>query len=126
MKKLFLMIAVFILMVAVPAYPADKKGVAAVEKNEFKYDDHDKRDPFWKLIGSRGMIVSYDQDIQVAEMVLEGVMAEPEGGSVAIINGNIVKPNDKVGHYIIKEINVNTVILEKGKEIYTLKLKKED
>lgn len=95
------------------------------EKN-FVYDDHSKRDPFWSLLGSRGTIVNFDKDIQASDMSLEGILVEPSGGSVAIINGSIVKVGDKVGFFIVKEIQVNVVILEKGQEIVSLKLKKEE
>ena len=99
---------------------------AVTEENEFIYNDHGKRDPFWTLLGRRGTIITYDKDIHATDMILEGVMIEPSGDSIAIINSNIVKVGDKVGLFIIKEIQVNTVILEKGQEIVTLKLKKEE
>ena len=100
---------------------------SAVGKEEpFIYDDHAKRDPFWKLIGTRGMIVSYDNDIQAADMVLEGIMVEPGGESAAIINGNIIKVGDKLGLFVVKEIQTNIVILEKGQELVKLQLKKEE
>ncbi len=92
----------------------------------FVYDDHGKRDPFWSLLGSRGTILNFDNDIQASDMVLEGILVEPNGDSVAIINGNIVKVGDKVGFFIVKEIQVNVVVLGKGQEIVTLKLKKEE
>lgn len=94
--------------------------------SEFVYNDHGKRDPFWTLLGHRGAILNYDNDIQASEMSLEGIMVEPEGDSVAIINGNIVKLGDKVGFFIIREIRPNEVVLQKNKETITLKLKKEE
>ncbi len=97
-----------------------------VVTTNFIYDDHGKRDPFWSLLGNRGTIINFDKDIQVSDMALEGILVEPTGGSVAIINGNIVKVGDKVGFFIVKEIQVNVVILEKGQEIVSLKLKKEE
>lgn len=99
--------------------------VSSVE-GDFTYNDHDKRDPFWSLLGNRGTILNFDKDIYASDMVLEGVLLEPTGDSVAIINGNIVKIGDKVGFFIVKEIQVNMVILEKGQEMITLKLKKEE
>ena len=104
------------------AVAADEPAV----KGDFTYSDHDKRDPFWSLLGNRGTILNFDKDIYASDMVLEGVLLEPTGDSVAIINGNIVKIGDKVGFFIVKEIQVNMVILEKGQEIITLKLKKEE
>ena len=59
-------------------------------------------------------------------MALEGTVVEASGDSIAIINGNIVKLNDHMGLFIIKEITPNAVILQKGQERFTLKLKKEE
>ncbi len=95
-------------------------------QKDFVYNDHGKRDPFWSLLGNRGAILNFDNDIQASDMILEGILVEPNAGSVAIINGNIIKVGDKVGFFIVKEIQVNVVILAKGQEIVTLKLKKEE
>jgi len=119
---LFLAIA-FILPVRLSA--ANDKDLPVLETN-FTYKDNGKRDPFWTLLGGRGVIINYDKDILVSDMVLEGVMAEPTGESVAIINGNIVKLGDKMGLFVVKDIKPNAVILEKGQDIFTLKLKKEE
>ena len=96
------------------------------EHEHFVYDAHGKRDPFWSLVGGRGAIINFDKDIQAVGLVLEGILAEPPGGSVAIINGNIIKVGDKIGFFVVKEIQGNAVILQKGQEIVTLKLKKEE
>ncbi len=95
-------------------------------KTSFVYNDHGKRDPLWSLLGNRGAILNFDKDVQASDMVLEGILAEPTGGSVAIINGKIINVGDRVGFFIVKEIQGNIVILEKGQEIITLKLKKEE
>ncbi len=105
---------------------ANSQGTVVNKEENFIYDDHGKRDPLWTLLGHRGMIMNYDNDLQASDMSLEGVLVEPSGDSVAIINGNIVKVGDKVGFYVVKSIQVNVVILQKGQEIITLKLKKEE
>ena len=119
----------FLSLVAI--LPMRLLGAAAKDKeiileNNFSYNDNGKRDPFWSLLGHRGTIVNYDKDILATDMILEGVMVEPTGESIAIINGNIIKLGEKVGLFVVKEIQVNAVILEKGQEIFTLKLKKEE
>lgn len=108
------------------AQAADKGKEVSDAAPDFVYEDHDKRDPLWKLIGPRGSILSYDKDVQATDLLLEGVMAEPGGESVAIINGNIVKVGDKIGLFVITNIQTNEVTLEKGQETFTLKLKKEE
>lgn len=116
---------VFAAVIAVFAVSAVRV-VRAADEGGFVYDDHDKRDPFWKLIGHRGTIINYDKDIRATDLVLEGVMAEPSGASAAIINGSIVVIGDKIGLFIIKDIQPNEVTLEKGQESFILKLKKEE
>lgn len=122
--KIAILLAVAVIL-SVPFAMANNKENVVLE-TDFVYKDKGKRDPFWTLLGGRGVIINYDKDILVSDMIVEGVMAEPTGESVAIINGNIVKLGDKVGLFVVKDIKPTAVILEKGQEIFTLKLKKEE
>lgn len=102
----------------------EKEGPA--QEGVYVYDDHGKRDPFWPLVTSSGMIVNYDKEVFASEMVLEGVMLEPTGANLAIINGMVVTENDSIGMYVVQKIEANAVILLRGDETVTLKLKKEE
>lgn len=97
-------------------------GAWADEK--FIYDDHHRRDPFWRLVSPSGAIVSYDDDLLIADVILEGIIFDPAGKSLAIINGNIVAQNEKIGPYVISAIEPQKVILQKGQEDFVLELKK--
>ncbi len=92
----------------------------------FKYDDHGKRDPMWTLVTSAGTIITYGSDFTLSDLSLEGIMYGENNSSLAIINGNIVTQNEKIGVYTVLEITPTTVVLTKGEEKFTLKLKKED
>ena len=92
----------------------------------FFYDDHDKRDPFWPLVTPSGTITSYETDILVSDLVLEGIISGSGGNNMAIINGLIVKPNDQIGNYTVSAISERIVVLFKGQERFELKLKKEE
>ena len=92
----------------------------------FIYDDYGKRDPFWRLVTASGAIVTHEKDLLISDMILEGIMTEGDGNNIAIINGRIVKADDAIGAFVIKKIDTDTVILERGKKVFTLKLKKED
>ena len=94
--------------------------------SNFSYDDHGRRDPFWRLVGTGGEIINYEKEFLSSDMVLEGIMVEPSGNNVAIINGIIVKVNDEVGSFLVKSVEMNSVVLQKGTEIITLRIKKED
>jgi hypothetical protein len=95
-------------------------------EGEFIYDAHGKRDPFWPLVDSTGAIVTYNQDFLVTDLILEGIMTAAGGKDIAIINGQIVKTGDVVGVYTVKEISSTAVVLQKGLEIFTLQIKKEE
>jgi len=90
----------------------------------FVYDDHGKRDPFVPLVSSAGMVVTYDEDLAVNDLVLEGIVTGASGDNVAIVNGKVVKPHDQVGPYIVDTIAVDHVEFLKGLEKFVLKLKK--
>ena len=97
-----------------------------LEEKPFVYDDQGRRDPFLRLVTSGGAIVNYDRDVTVTDMVLEGIIAGDDNKNIAIINGIILQTGDKIGLYVIKDIKATSVIIQKGEERYSLKLKKEE
>ena len=96
------------------------------ENQQFVYDDQGRRDPFWKLVSPSGSILNYETDILISEMTLEGIIFDPAGKSFAIINSNVVKPNDSIGFYLVSAIGPKKVTLMKGQEKFVLELKKEE
>ena len=113
----FILILLFLL--TTPVY-------AQKEETQFVYDDHGKRDPFWRLVSPSGAILNYDSDLLLSDMALDGIISDPDGQNLAIINSVIVKTNDKIGLYVVSQVDKDKVILNKGAEIYVLKLKKEE
>jgi len=101
-------------------------GAALAEEEGFRYDDHGRRDPFWRLVTGTGAIVSYEQDIISSDLVLEGIMTGEGGKNIAIINGRIVESLDRIGMFVVQDIQPDAVILRKGLENVTLKIKKEE
>ncbi len=87
------------------------------------YDAHGKRDPFWPLVNPSGVIINYETEYAITDLSLEGIVAGAQG-SIAIINGKIVKQNDAVGQYTVTKIGSQDVELKKGDQTYHLKLKK--
>ena len=90
------------------------------------YDAHDRRDPFWPLVNSKGMIISFEKDLLATDLVLEGIYVGEAGRNVAIINGKILQRDESIGVFTVKDIKENRVTLQKGQERIILKLKKED
>jgi len=96
------------------------------QEEGFVYKSNEKRDPFWPLVTPNGTITSYEKDLSVYDMDLEGIIVGDDGNNLAIINGIIVQTKDKIGNYVIFEIGQRSVILLKGQEKIELNLKKED
>jgi hypothetical protein len=104
-------------------------GPALEDKTEdrpFVYDSQGRRDPFWRLINTRGVVQHYETDLLISDLSLEGIVAEADGSNIAIINGKVLNTGEQVGQFVIKKIGTNYVVLQKGQESYTLKLKKEE
>ena len=101
-------------------------GFAIAQEASFVYDDHGKRDPFWKLVSPSGAILSYETDLLLSDMTLEGIIFDPGGNSFAIINGVVVERNGQFGLYKIEKIEADKVFLKKGLESFILELKKEE
>ena len=102
------------------------KQIFAEQDAPFHYDSHNRRDPLWRLVSSDGTMVNYDTDLLVSDLILEGIIYDPRGKSFAIINGNVIKPEDKIGIYVVKKIDQRKVILTNGQENFVLELKKEE
>jgi len=91
----------------------------------FVYDDHGKRDPFVPLVSSTGVVVTYDEDLSMNDLVLEGIVADTSGNNnIAIVNGKVVKAHDQIGPYLVDIIAIDHVEFLKGSERFVLKLKK--
>ena len=93
-------------------------------QENFVYDDHGKRDPLVPLVSSAGMVVTYDEDLSVNDLVLEGIVADSSGNNAAIVNGKVVKAHDQIGPYVVDLIAMDHVEFLKGNERFILKLKK--
>lgn len=110
-----ILVFVITLMVATFSY---------AEEQSFVYDDHAKRDPFFPLVSMSGTLVSYDEDLSVNDLVLEGVVADTKGNNAAIVNGKVVKVHDHVGPYVVDVISPDHVEFLQGTQRFTLELKK--
>ena len=91
----------------------------------FVYDDHGKRDPFLPLVDSNGFIITYEDNLLLTDLVLEGIiLGGDDNTNLAIINGKVLKKGDKIGPFIVLNISAKSVLLGKGKRKFDLKLKK--
>lgn len=76
----------------------------------FIYDPEGKRDPFVSLIGQeRSAGAGLETVASPEELKLEGIAIGSGGKEIAILNGRIVKENDKFGSLLIKKITRKSV-----------------
>ncbi|MBI1976718.1 MAG: hypothetical protein HYS56_04335 [Candidatus Omnitrophica bacterium] len=73
--------------------------VVLAEETKFDYNSHGKRDPFYPIVSEEGEFLSNpeQQENGVKNLLLEGIVWDPAGGSVAIINGNVVREKERIG-----------------------------
>lgn len=92
----------------------------------FVYDDHGLRDPLWRLVSPAGVILTHENDLTFGDLELEGILAESGGQSLAIINGRVLKAGEMLGAFTVQNVTSEAVMLLRGKDIFMLKLKKEE
>lgn len=103
---------------------ANQYSYAAGER--FIYDSKNKRDPFIPLVG-KGMRLLVPQEAKSIEnIILEGIIFDPEQDSLAIINGEIFKEGDSIGGFILSEVTKKSIILTKDEKDYTITLIEEE
>lgn len=110
---------IFPMVMASPAIAAD-------EIVPFAYDDRGQRDPLWPLVSADGIIKTFETELLMSDLNLEGILYTGPGTSAAIVNGRVVRVNDQVGPYTVREIGAESVILADGDQRFELRLKKGD
>ncbi|MFA5388922.1 MAG: hypothetical protein WC312_04110 [Candidatus Omnitrophota bacterium] len=102
-------------------------GIAGVSAEEgFKYDSKSRRDPFVPLISETGGYASDAYEASAAEDIrLEGIVWDEGKGSIAIINGEIVKEGELIGSIKILKINKESVTFDINGEHINMELNKE-
>ncbi len=111
---IILFFAVTFIMVALPDLKANE---LAESTEKFIYTDDGRSDPFISLLSSEGLIkesgLSSNEEMSdyLKNLKVSGIMWD-ETMPVIMINKKMHKVGDVVEHLTIKEINVNSVILE--------------
>ena len=91
------------------------------------YESGARRDPFAPLVRD-GKIVSVSagggagSSDATGPLVLDGILWDAGGQSIALINGSEVKAGDQVGGYVVRTIRKDAVVLEKGNEVLVLQI----
>ena len=92
----------------------------------FEYNSHGRRDPFVSLVGPEKPTVTKLADVtSVEDIRIEGIVSGAKGEMAAMMNGEIMKTNDKVGDIVVRSITKAGVVLTVGGREYQLKLPEE-
>ena len=92
----------------------------------FNYEPKGKRDPFVPLIGSgRNVSTGLEGIVSIEDVNLEGIAMGAKGKWVAIINGQLMKEDDKAGSLMIKRIADKKVTLSIDDKVYDVTLPEE-
>ncbi len=95
----------------------------AAETKPFKYDAKGKRDPFIPIFSGEPKSFNTLESIGAMEdLMLEGILWDPNGNSAAIINGSILKEGEAANNVRILKITPKSVYVVINDKTYELKL----
>lgn len=91
--------------------------------DDFRYDSKNRRDPFIP----EAQIASVEKQLGANQLRLEGIILDPFGNSIAMLNGEIVKENETFAGLKVKKIEANKVTFEtKEGETFQVVLSKDE
>ena len=93
---------------------------------EYKYYSKGRRDPLIPLILSQTRASLGLQAVETVEDVtLEGIIYDPFGSSIAMINGEIIKEGEKINNVEMVKIRSNSVTVKIYDGTHTISLVEE-
>ena len=95
---------------------------SAFAETELRYDAGGRRDPFVPLSGENNTLVTPTS----SGVKLEGIIYDPEGRSMAILNGKSYQKGETVGDATVVKILKDRVVISVGNEEKTLRLREEE
>ena len=116
-KKIIIVTAIFLLSISLIQ--------AKEQDNGFVYDSKGKRDPFLSLVSPEGYLINIEPFSESSEISIEGIIYDPQGTSLAIINGEVLKAGDTIGRFEVIKIGKGKVILLKDSERFEIELREE-
>lgn len=106
-----------VLIICLPVYAAE---------GEFVYDSGGSRDPFVPLVTKGGIYIgSWQTKNLEEEIVLGGIIYDPAGGSIAIINGTIVREGEHLLNLKVLKIEKDRIMFLKGDKELIVNLNEE-
>ena len=95
--------------------------------SSFTYDSGSRRDPMVPLVDKNGVyiITSPQQQTSINDVYLQGITYDVSGGSIAVINGELVKEGEQIGTLNVKKIGPDFVVIIIEDKEYVLNIFKE-
>ena len=88
---------------------------------EFRYDSHGHRDPFLPPVQGTVETIKTREEIH-----LEGIVFDPNQGSVAIVNGQMIKEGDSVAGLLLVKLEENKAVFKRDGEAFEIVLNKDN
>lgn len=95
------------------------------QEEGYVYKYQGKRDPFVPLISSSGYLLNFEPENK-SSFILEGILYDSNGDSIAIINGELVRVGESIGNAVITRIEPNKITLIKDNEKVEIELRREE
>ena len=102
--------------------------ILLAEQGKFVYDSHEKVDPFFPIVSEEGdFLVSFvvSEAPEKVNLILEGIVWDAGGDSLAIINGVMVRKGEWLNNYKVIQIENDRVTLGDGEQTVQLILEVE-
>ncbi len=97
---------------------------ALFSADEIPYSSGGRRDPFIPLIGAKGML-KYGSEAKSKDLVLDGIIFDPAGESLVVINGETYRQGSQIGKVAIISIFKDRVVLGQSDGEKTLWIREE-
>jgi hypothetical protein len=105
-------------------YGGAAKAESPSKNKETLYNGQGKRDPFIPLITPSGYLVNLETD-KNASLHLEGIMFDPKGDSIAIINGELVRAGESIGDAVCVSIEPTKITVLQNNQKIDIELRRE-
>jgi hypothetical protein len=99
--------------------------LCASAEEQFVYKAKGKRDPMMPLVTPQGLIRDIKSLGAQEDLILEGIIYDAQGKSLAIVNGQIIKAGDSLANVKILDIREDKVIILKDDKVSEIKLEEE-
>jgi len=99
----------------------------SLAQDDFIYQSKGKRNPFIPLVDKSGRLMKLEkeEEKELSELSVDGIMYDKQGVSYALVNGKIVGTGDYVGEYRVLKIHDDKVSFLKDDQIKEVSMNKE-